>query len=98
MKKPETKKSNERKTIDVNEYEVSKVRIHDESGTVFFNLFLNGVTIYGCTVGTTKDGHDFIAFPSRKGKDGKYYSIAYASISDEDQDKILKDVETQLNS
>ena len=98
MKKPETKKTTERTNIEVCEFNVSKVRIHDESGTVFFNLLLNGVTIYGCTVGTTKDGHDFIAFPSRKGKDGKYYSIAYASISDEDQEKILKDVETQLNS
>lgn len=61
-----------------------------------FNMVLNGVTIYNCTVAETKDGKFFISFPSRKGSDGKYYSYVYFRFSDEDMDKILTAVYEKL--
>ena len=96
MKKPETKKSEERKTIEVRSVEVSRVRA-TTNGTVFFTLVLNGVTIYDCRAIEGKNG-DFVAFPSEKGKDGKYYSKVYAPLSDEDNAAIIAEVEKQLNA
>lgn len=61
-----------------------------------FNMVLNGVTIYNCTVAETKEGKFFISFPSRKGSDGKYYSYVYFRFSDEDMDKILTAVYEKL--
>lgn len=61
-----------------------------------FNMVLNGVTIYNCTVAETKEGKFFISFPSRKGTDGKYYSYVYFRFSDEDMDKILTAVYEKL--
>ena len=95
MKKPETK-NEERKTIEVRSVEVTRVR-QISNGTVFFTLTLNGVTIYDCRAVEGKNG-DFVAFPSEKGKDGKYYSKVYASLSDEDNAKIIAEVEKQLNA
>lgn len=96
MKKPETKKNEERKTIEVRSVEVTKVR-QITNGTVFLTLTLNGVTIYDCRVVEGKNG-DFVAFPSEKGKDGKYYSKVYAPLSDEDTAAIIAEVEKQLNA
>lgn len=97
MKKPTNKKSQETKeTINVREVEVSRVR-EISNGTVFFTLKLNGVTIYDCRVVEGKNG-DFIAFPSDKGSDGKYYSKVYAPLSEEDTKQIISEVEKQLNS
>lgn len=96
MKKPETKKNEERKTIEVRSVEVSRVRA-TTNGTVFFTLALNGVTIYDCRAMEGKNG-DFVAFPSEKGKDGKYYSKVYAPLSDEDNAAIIAEVEKQLNA
>lgn len=61
-----------------------------------FNMILNGVTIYNCTVAETRDGKNFISFPSRKGNDGKYYSYVYFRFSDADMDKVLEAVAAKL--
>lgn len=59
----------------------------------FFDLVVNGVTIYGCRVVEGSKG-DFISFPSRKNeKDGKYYNHAYIKLSDEDTKDIIAQVE-----
>lgn len=63
---------------------------------VSFNMVLNGVTIYNCTVAETKDGNFFISFPSRKGSDDKWYSYVYFRFSEEDQNKILAAVSEML--
>lgn len=63
---------------------------------VGFNMVLNGVTIYNCTVAETKDGKQFISFPSRKGTDGKWYSYVYFRFSDGDLEAILEAVENKL--
>lgn len=97
MKKPTNQKSQETKeTINVRDVEVSRVR-QIQNGAVFFTLKLNGVTIYDCRVVEGKNG-DFVAFPSDKGSDGKYYSKVYAPLSEEDSKAIISEVEKQLNS
>ena len=94
MKKPNTQKE-EVNEIDVLSFEVSRVNQYKD--TVFFDLTINGIKIYGCTVVEGKKG-DFISFPSKKGKDDKWYSIVYARLSSSDQEKILAEIEKQLNT
>lgn len=96
MKKPNQKSQGTKETINVRDVEVSRVR-QTQNGTVFFTLKLNDVTIYDCRVVEGKNG-DFVAFPSNKGSDGKYYSIVYAPLSEEDAKAIISEVEKQLNS
>lgn len=92
MKKKETQS---KETVEVREFEVKNVNQYKD--TVFFNVIINGVTIYGCRVVEGQNG-DFIAFPSKKGNDGKYYNHVYVALSDEDSEKILEEVEKQLNA
>ena len=56
---------------------------------VSFSMMLNGITIHNCTVGLTKNGDNFISFPSYKGKDGKWYSYVYFRFSPEDLEMVL---------
>lgn len=92
MKKKETQS---KEVVEVREFEVKNVNQYKD--TVFFNLVINGVTIYGCRCVEGKNG-DFIAFPSKRGSDGKYYNHVYVALSDEDAKKILAEVEKQLNA
>ena len=94
MKKQNTQ-TEEVNEIDVLSFEVSRVNQYKD--TVFFDLTINGIKTYGCTVVEGKKG-DFISFPSKKGQDGKWYSIVYARLSSSDQEKILAEVEKQLNA
>lgn len=71
------------------------VRANQVNDTVFFDMEVNGVTIYGCKVVEGKNG-DFISFPSHKGKDGKYYNHAWVKLSDEDSAAIIEQVEKAL--
>ena len=61
---------------------------------------INGVTIFGCRAVTYKDkegkSKDFLAFPERKGSDGKYYKHAYIPLSQEDQQKICDAIWAKL--
>lgn len=83
-------KDNKPKNIDVRSMEVKSIR--EYNGTTFFTLVLNGVSINGCRIASGKDS-DFVAFPSYKAKDGKYYNHCYARLSEEDTDKIIKEIE-----
>ena len=94
MKKQNTQ-TEEVNEIYVLNFNVSRVNQYEK--TVFFDIVLNGVKIYGCTVVEGKKG-DFISFPSKKGKDDKWYSIVYARLSDHDQEIILAEVEKRLNA
>lgn len=71
------------------------IRANQVENTVYFDVVINGVTIYGCKVIEGKNG-DFVSFPSHKGKDGKYYSHAYVKLSDDDTAGIVKQVEEML--
>lgn len=70
-------------------------RANQVNDTVFFDMVVNGVTIYGCKVVEGSKG-DFISFPSHKGKDGKYYNYAYVKLSEADSQKIIAQVEEKL--
>lgn len=70
-------------------------RANQVKDAVFFDMEVNGVTIYGCKVIEGKNG-DFVSFPSHKGKDGKYYNHAWVKLSDDDTAAIVKQVEEML--
>ena len=85
-------------------HEIEVTRTHDFSNDddtcIAFDMTVNGVTIYGCYYreGTDKNGKEYamVAFPSRKGSDGKYYKHAFVKLSDADIDNISKQIETLL--
>lgn len=86
------------KKKEVNEVvnvEAKVTRANQVKDTVYFDVVINGVTIYGCKVVEGKNG-DFISFPSHKGKDDKYYNYVYIKLSDEQTAGIVKQVEEML--
>ena len=86
------------KKKEVNEVvnvEAKVTRANQVGETVYFDVVINGVTIYGCKVVEGKNG-DFISFPSHKGKDEKYYNYVYIKLSDEQTAGIVKQVEEML--
>lgn len=91
-------KQKEKLYTEVRSYQVRRVNYvrARNGGVVFFDLEINGVTIYGCKVATGRGG-DFISFPSRLGSDGKYYNIAYIPFSPEDQEVILETIQRMLD-
>ena len=88
-------KAKERETIEVISYNIKRA-IECRNGAILFDLELNGVCIYGCHIAESRDGNEFIGFPSRKGSDGKYYSVAWASLSEDDTADILDSVRDAL--
>lgn len=82
--------------LEVSSFKVTRTRVLD-SGSVSFDMELNGINIYGCIVVESEEYGDFISFPKRKGKDGKYYSIVWAKLSAADSSAILQEVERILN-
>ena len=90
-------KTAEKKTVKCGKVESFQIlKATQYSWGVGFNMVLNGITIYNCTVAETKEGNFFISFPSRKGTDGKWYSYVYFRFSEEDQNKILAAVYEKL--
>lgn len=47
-----------------------------EDGNITFTAIVNGIWIYNLRIVETADDW-FVAFPSRKGSDGKYYKHVY---------------------
>lgn len=81
----------EKRTI----YDIKVTRAKEHEDIVFFDLEVNSVMIYGCRY-MESDRGDFVAFPSKKGKDGKYYNHVYVKLDsdhvaliDEQIDKLL---------
>lgn len=68
------------------------VRAKEWNGKIFFDMKVNGVTIYGCTLIEGKKG-TFVGFPQQKGKDGKYYKRAFVELSEEDTKFIIALIE-----
>lgn len=62
---------------------------------VLFDLTIDDFTIYGCRVVEGKNGN-FISFPSRKGKDGKYWGLVYKRFSQDETSLILDMVSAAL--
>jgi DNA-binding cell septation regulator SpoVG len=89
----------EREYLEIRSHEVSNVRVIEgkNGDVVFFTLKVNGLTIYNCRVATGKNG-DFISLPQYKGKNGTYYNVVYAAISDEDSKKILDEIQAAIDA
>lgn len=97
MKKPtETKTANTMEAIKIDSYKILRAVTVGKDNNVLFDMEINGIRIYGLSVVEGKNG-DFISFPQRKGKDGKYYSIVWAKLSEDDTADILSEVEKVLN-
>lgn len=86
-------KKEEEKTV-ISSVEV--LRAKEYKDTVFVDLKINGVAIYGCRYVEGKKG-DFISFPSHKSKDGKYYNYAYAELDEAMVNLIAEQIEKLIS-
>lgn len=76
-------------------FKVEHVRDWGRNGGISFSLRIEGgpvlVEIYGCRLVNGREG-EFVAFPQRKGKDGRYYKHAYVQLTDDQTDEIVSAV------
>lgn len=92
------KTDNKKQNIPVGQIKVT--RAHQFDNSISFDVTLYGtVTIYGCTYRTykPKDSEEekgIIDFPSKKGKDDKWYKHAYFFVTDE----MLASIESQIEA
>lgn len=96
-RRTENKEAQKAKEEAARIYNVEVKRAKEYKDTVFFDVDINGVMIYGCRFIEGKNG-SFVSFPSYKGSDGKYYSHAYIKLDeatinliDEQIDQLLAD-------
>lgn len=82
--------------ITVSGFSIGRVRDNGQ-GVPFADVTINGVTVYGCAVRATQAGEAFLAWPTRKGQDNKFYKLAYAPLTQEDQDKIIQVIYDKLD-
>lgn len=93
-KKAETQ---ERKTIKINMDDVNIKRAFEfDNGNVSFDMEYAGITFYRMTVVKTKDGKEFISFPSYE-SNGKWYNYFYIPLSEKDQDALIDRVYEVVN-
>ena len=85
-----TKKAEDKEAVK-NVIKVTRGHVFDD-GSVAFDMEVNGVSIYNATLREGKNGQ-FVSFPSRKGKDGKYYSHVFVKLSEEDTKSIVEQLE-----
>ena len=74
-------KKNTTKAVTKNgKYSIENMRAVDNCGKTlaFFTLDVEGIKIYNLTLVDGKEGV-FVGFPSKMGKDGKYYSTVWIS-------------------
>ena len=77
-------------------------RAKDFEKSISFDCTLfDCIKIYGCTYRTytdktTNEEKGIISFPSKKGKDDKYYNHAYFYVSDEVLAKVEKEIEALI--
>lgn len=75
---------------------VDRVHVFKDGGVIFNMIVDNYVWMYGLRINDGKDGKPFISFPSRKGKDDKYWNHVYCPLSAEDVEEIAKQVEERM--
>lgn len=67
-------------------------RANDYNGKLYFDVIINGVTIYGCRLIDGEKGM-FVMFPSHKSeKNGKYYKYAYVDLTDAEVQEIVDQI------
>lgn len=90
-------KVNTKKNNEINDKKDAKIivvkRAKEFDWGISFDMIVNDVTIYGCKLITNKEDETFVAFPSRKGTDGKYYNYAYVKLSEEETNDIVAQIE-----
>ena len=97
MRRAEAKKQKTQETAErIPATVISVSNVRELEWGIVFDLSVNGATFYSCREVEGKNG-DFVAFPSYKGKNGKYYTHCYFPLSDEEQEKILDLVEQALS-
>ena len=89
--KTKAKKETKKEEAVKNVIKVTRGHVFDD-GSVAFDMEVNGVSIYNSTLREGKNGQ-FVSFPSRKAKDGKYYSHVYVKLSEEDVLTIVEQLE-----
>ena len=82
--------------ILVSSFSIGRVR-ETPNSVIFADLTLNSVTVYGVAVRAGRDGEAFLAWPASKGQDGKWYKLAWAPLTQEDQDKIIQTIYDKLD-
>ena len=85
-----TKKANQAPERVQHIYSVRRAKEFKDGG-ITFDLDVDDITIYGCRIIQGRKG-DFVAFPQRKGNDGKYYSYVYLALTEEETHEILEKV------
>lgn len=78
------------------EFTVKNCREFPDGG-VTFALMAGRFTIYGCRMVEGKNG-EFISFPARKGKDGKYYNHAVCVLTPEETAEVINAVYEVLDN
>ena len=74
---------------------VTNCRVLSEN-VLAFTLTGKGIGLYNLRVVDSKNGK-FIGAPQSKGKDGNWYNQYALYLTDEDQEKLIAEVEKQLN-
>lgn len=100
IKKSETKKTEEKKTVPAAEIKVDRAKEFEKSISFDMTLY-DTVKIYGCTYRTYKDkktGEEkgIISFPAKQGKDEKWYDHAHFFVTDEALEAIEKQIEALI--
>lgn len=92
------KEEAERSYLELNSFELGRVT-PVKGGIVFFDAVINGLSVHGMKVVPKKDqSGDFIAWPSTKGADGKYYSVVFAWLRPETEKSMLKAIQEKLDA
>ena len=94
-----TKKTENNKNFEF-DIEVTRA-VELDNGTIMFDMNANHVMIKGCsykvlTNGTTGEEFGKVGFPSKKGKDDKWYNEVYFGISPETLKKIEDGITAKL--
>ena len=96
-RRSEKKEAQATEEKEVKIYNIEVKRAKEYKNTVFFDVDINGVMIYGCRFVEGKNG-DFVSFPSYKGSDDKYYNHCWIKLDeaavkliDEQIDQLLAD-------
>lgn len=91
-----TNSGNQRKEAIINSFFVWGVKAFSNGGNLF-NLTVNEMTIYGCSIKATREGEAFVAMPSRKGQDGKWYPVVSCRLPDSVSNDIITQVYSELD-
>ena len=89
------KAKEEKKAIDFSSIKIKRAYEFD-NGNVSFDMEYAGITLYRLVVVKTKDGREFVSFPSYE-QGGKWYNYFYIPMNEKDQDKLIDMVYAVVN-